>query len=246
MSTRLAEIVTRARNPAVTARAMERLFWGREGQRIAGATASQVLNLPHGSLRIDPLDSDVAGVEGLSHLVLSGRGGEKFESIDSRAIQLDSFLETDTSVEPAVLDELDSSMVQKVDHVVVFARRPAEEAAASYEAMGLGPCRLIKPIPVRRATMAFFRLGRATLEIVCPDGEHDATSQDRLWGVAWKVGSVADAAVRLAAQHADGWELGDVKDGVRPGSKVLTIRNAPMQIPTILISGGGKPGGVKL
>lgn len=114
-----------------------------------------------------------------------------------------------------------------LDHVVI--RTPdAERAAALYGArLGLD-MRLDREIAGRR--LMFFRCGDAVLEIV-----HDASrtdGRDQLWGLSWRIADAAAARARLAAA---GLNVSDVRPGLKPGTRVVSVRDGTCGVPTLLI-----------
>jgi hypothetical protein len=72
-----------------------------------------------------------------------------------------------------------------------------------------------------------------TLEVVHRyDAERGGGRKDRLFGVAFAVPSCAAEVERLRGD----FELSDVKPGIRDGTHVTTVRNAPLGVPTLFIS----------
>lgn len=114
-----------------------------------------------------------------------------------------------------------------LDHIVI--RTPdAERAAALYGArLGLD-MRLDREVAGRR--LMFFRCGDAILEIA-----HDASlvdGRDQFWGLSWRVADAAAAQARLAAS---GLSVSDVRAGLKPGTRVVTVRDGTCGVPTLLI-----------
>lgn len=117
--------------------------------------------------------------------------------------------------------------VRGLDHIVV--RTPdAERAAALYGArLGLD-MRLDRK--VRGARLMFFRCGDAVVELV-----HDVTienGQDRLWGLSWRVADADAERLRLAAA---GLDVSEVRQGLKPGTRVFTVRGGALDVPTLMI-----------
>jgi len=121
--------------------------------------------------------------------------------------------------------------VRGLDHVVI--RSPdAERAAALYGArLGLD-MRLERE--VRGARLMFFRCGDAIVEIV-----HDvsvADAKDRLWGLSWRV---ADGDAERARLAAAGLDVSEVRQGIKPGTRVFTVRTGTVNVPTLMIELAG-------
>jgi catechol 2,3-dioxygenase-like lactoylglutathione lyase family enzyme len=117
--------------------------------------------------------------------------------------------------------------VAGLDHIVIRTRDP-DRAAALYGArLGLD-MRLDRRVMDRR--LMFFRCGDAIVEVV-----HDTTisdDRDRLWGLSWRVADADAAHARLAAA---GLDVSDVRAGMKPGTRVFTVRDKTCGVPTLMI-----------
>lgn len=116
--------------------------------------------------------------------------------------------------------------VTGLDHIVI--RTPDADRAAALHGARLGlDMRLDRE--VRGAKLMFFRCGDAIVEIV-----HDATlaGADRLWGISWRVADADAARARLAAAGVD---VSEVRTGMKPGTRVFTVRNQSGGVPTLMI-----------
>jgi catechol 2,3-dioxygenase-like lactoylglutathione lyase family enzyme len=128
---------------------------------------------------------------------------------------------------PPALSPPGAAAVSGLDHIVI--RTPdAERAAALYGArLGLD-MRLDRDVAGRR--LMFFRCGDAIVEIV-----HDASmtdGRDRLWGLSWRVADADAAHARLAAA---GLDVSEVRAGMKPGTRVFTVRDGTCGVPTLMI-----------
>jgi catechol 2,3-dioxygenase-like lactoylglutathione lyase family enzyme len=113
-----------------------------------------------------------------------------------------------------------------LDHVVIRTADP-ERAAALYGArLGLD-LRLDREVAGRR--LMFFRCGDAVIEIAQDSaaGEHD-----RLWGLSWRVENADAERDRLAAA---GLDVSEVRKGMKPGTRVFTVRDRTCGVPTLMI-----------
>lgn len=113
-----------------------------------------------------------------------------------------------------------------LDHIVVRTADP--DAAVALYGKGLG-IRLALDRVLGTTRMLFFRIGGVTLEVV-----HDPSlgDSDVCYGAAYRARDLDAAHARL--QRA-GFDTSDPRDGRKPGTRVLTIRNAPAGIPTLLL-----------
>ena len=124
----------------------------------------------------------------------------------------------------APLHDSAQSGVLGLDHLVIRSN-DMEQAAALYGArLGLD-MRLDRQIGDRR--LMFFRCGDLVVEIV-EDREHAA----RLWGLSWRVRDAAREQARLAAL---GLNVSEVRAGMKPGTRVFTVRDQTGGAPTLMI-----------
>lgn len=137
------------------------------------------------------------------------------------------FIERDAPLAPSSAEE---GGALGLDHVVVRTPDP-ERAAALYGArLGLD-MRLDRKIGERR--LMFFRCGDAVVEVV-QDG---ALTDDRLWGLSWRVANADAARVRLTA---GGRDVSEVRPGMKPGTRVFTVRDGTCGVPTIMLEASSK------
>jgi catechol 2,3-dioxygenase-like lactoylglutathione lyase family enzyme len=117
--------------------------------------------------------------------------------------------------------------VTGLDHIVIRTPEP-ERAAALYGArLGLD-MRLDRDVGGRR--LMFFRCGDAIVEIVHDPAISDG--RDRLWGLSWRVSDADAARARLAGA---GLEVSEVRPGMKPGTRVFTVRDSTCGVPTLMI-----------
>ena len=117
--------------------------------------------------------------------------------------------------------------VSGIDHIVVRTPEP-ERAAALYGArLGLD-MRLDREVTGRR--LMFFRCGDAIVEVV-----HDPSitnGRDNVWGISWRVADADIARERLAQA---GLDVSEVRTGLKPGTRVFTVRDQTCGVPTLMI-----------
>lgn len=132
------------------------------------------------------------------------------------------------------------SAVQALDHVVLQSRDA--EATRRLYGDGLGlRLALDREAPQWGNRLLFFRTGGATLEVVARLGEPPAPgARDRLWGAAWRVESAPAARARLAGA---GFEVSELRDGRKPGTRVFTVRAPTCGVPTLVLQPAPAPRG---
>jgi len=131
---------------------------------------------------------------------------------------------------PAAATAGDASAVDGVDHVVIMTA-DAEAGIALYrDRLGL---RLAfdRTFEQRGVRLLFFRIGGVTVELAAPLGG-SATTEDRFWGISWRVPDVDAAQARLAAA---GFDVSAVRPGHKAGTRVCTVRRETHGVATLVI-----------
>ncbi|MFD9828165.1 VOC family protein [Tsukamurella tyrosinosolvens] len=79
----------------------------------------------------------------------------------------------------------------------------------------------------------FFRRGDLLVEVVLQEGEDaDPAGPDGLWGVAWRTVDADATHARLTEQ---GIAVSEVRRGAKPGTRVATVKDAALGVPTIVL-----------
>lgn len=117
-----------------------------------------------------------------------------------------------------------------VDHVVVVTG-DAERATATFGA------RLGLDLRLDRDTGhgfrgLFFRCGDAVVEVIVPSDPPQGP--DTFGGVAWRVADLDATRERLTADRV---ELSEAREGRKPGTRVTTVRDPALAVPTLLVAG---------
>ena len=125
-----------------------------------------------------------------------------------------------------------AATVFALDHAVV--RTPDPEAAKALYGEGLGlRLALDRSFEQWGARLLFFRVGGVTVEIAAQLGEKPAEGgDDRLWGLSYRVTDADAARARLADA---GFDVSEVREGRKPGTRVLTVRDGTLGIPTLML-----------
>lgn len=126
---------------------------------------------------------------------------------------------------------INSAAVAGLDHVVIRTPNP-ERATALYGArLGLD-LRLDRSEPKWGTRFMFFRCGDTIIEIVHNLNEQPSSEPDQLWGLTWRV-------VRADAAHErlknEGFDLSEIRPGRKPGTRVFTVRNKTLGVPTLIL-----------
>jgi catechol 2,3-dioxygenase-like lactoylglutathione lyase family enzyme len=128
------------------------------------------------------------------------------------------------------------SPVTSMDHVVVSTADP-ERAAALYGAR-LGLDMALDRSHPDWGRLMFFRCGDLIVEVTHRPGKHPDAARDSLWGMTWRVADMDAARERLVA---DGVDVSEIRDGRKPGTRVMTVRSHTCKIPTLLLERTAKP-----
>jgi hypothetical protein len=79
----------------------------------------------------------------------------------------------------------------------------------------------------------FFRCGDLIVEVVSrPKDAAVDKARDKLWGLSWRVIDIDATRARLASSGVD---VSEVRDGRKPGTRVMTVRSSTCGIPTLLV-----------
>ena len=78
----------------------------------------------------------------------------------------------------------------------------------------------------------FFRCGDLIVEVTHRPGKEGDTSQDRLRGLCWRVADMDATHARLAQAGVD---VSEVRNGRKPGTRVMTVRSGTCGVPTLLV-----------
>jgi catechol 2,3-dioxygenase-like lactoylglutathione lyase family enzyme len=124
------------------------------------------------------------------------------------------------------------AIVTGIDHAVV--RASDADAAITLYRDGLGlRLALDRSFPDWGMRLVFLRVGGVTVEIAQPlrDAQLPATT-DQVWGLSWRVPNADAARTRLAEA---GLEVSEVRQGRKPGTRVISVKDGTCGVPTLLI-----------
>ena len=126
--------------------------------------------------------------------------------------------------------------VAALDHVVVTTPDLEGSRALYGERLGLRLA-LDRAFEARGLRMLFFRIAGVTVEVVGSLAEPpDPEAPEAFGGLAYRVGDADAARARLAAADFD---VSEVRQGFKPGTRVFTVRDGTCGVPTLLIEPAG-------
>jgi len=126
-----------------------------------------------------------------------------------------------------------AGVISSLDHIVITTSNP-DRAVANYGArLGLRFA-LDRTAEQWNTRFLFFRIGDLTLEIIHTlDSEQALGDLDALMGVTWAVDDLEAAHLRLSEA---GRNISEIRTGRKPGSRVFTVRDGTLGVPTLFIA----------
>lgn len=130
----------------------------------------------------------------------------------------------------------DIAPIDGLDHVVITTE-DSDRAAALYGA------RLGLDLALDRShhdwgQLMFFRCGDLIVEVVRRPLAGGDSQHDRLWGLSWRVADIEATRARLIA---GGLDVSEVRNGRKPGTRIMTVRSGTCGIQTVLLERSPKP-----
>jgi catechol 2,3-dioxygenase-like lactoylglutathione lyase family enzyme len=130
----------------------------------------------------------------------------------------------------------DLAPIDGLDHVVVTTE-DSDRAAALYGAR-LGLDLALDRSHQDWGQLMFFRCGDLIVEVVRRPVAGGDSLHDRLWGLSWRVADIDATRARLLAA---GLDVTEVRNGRKPGTRIMTVRNGTCGIQTVLLERSPKP-----
>jgi catechol 2,3-dioxygenase-like lactoylglutathione lyase family enzyme len=119
-----------------------------------------------------------------------------------------------------------------IDHVVVHTVDPDGAIAWWRDRMNLRLA-LDRTFPARHLRLLFFRSGGLTLEYASPlPSPVVRGGDDQIHGVSYRVTDLATRRERLVTAGVD---VSELRQGMRPGTTVATVRTGTARVPTLLL-----------
>ncbi|MBJ7403441.1 MAG: VOC family protein [Bradyrhizobium sp.] len=130
----------------------------------------------------------------------------------------------------------DIAPIDELDHVVVTTE-DSDRAAALYGAR-LGLDLALDRSHQDWGQLMFFRCGDLVVEVVRRPVAGSDAAHDRLWGLSWRVADIDATRARLIAA---GLDVSEVRNGRKPGTRIMTVRSGTCGIQTVLLERSPKP-----
>lgn len=134
--------------------------------------------------------------------------------------------------DPLIYTAAGTAAVSGLDHVVINTPNP-DRAAALYGArLGLRLA-LDRSNPDWDMRLMFFRTGGLTVELAHKLSTGLGNQPDKLWGLSWRTPDIEATHARL---EKAGIAITSIRTGRRPGSRVFTVRDRTLNVPTLILS----------
>jgi len=137
---------------------------------------------------------------------------------------------TGDELAPAPLQAVEAASVYGLDHVVIVTGDLDATRRLYGETLGLRLA-LDRVFEERRLRLLFFRVGGVTVEVAQPLGV-PGDGRDRFMGLSYQVPDAEAAKARLAGE---GFDVSPVRAGMKPGTRVCSVRGRPLGVDTLLI-----------
>lgn len=134
--------------------------------------------------------------------------------------------------DPLVCKPAKAGAVTALDHVVINTPNPDRGAALYGARLGLRLA-LDRSNPDWDARLMFFRTGDLTVELAHKISDGVGNQPDKLWGLSWKTPDIEATHARLMDAN---FAVTSIRGGRRAGTKVFTVRDRTMGVPTLVIS----------
>jgi catechol 2,3-dioxygenase-like lactoylglutathione lyase family enzyme len=119
-----------------------------------------------------------------------------------------------------------------LDHLVINTFNPERAVALFGARLGL---RLALDLTMaeRDARLLSFKAGQNTIELSHRISKADQPLPDKIWGITWRTMDIAAAHARMVSH---GLNVSEIRQGMRKGTKVFTVRDRTLKVPTLILS----------
>ncbi|MEM9668958.1 MAG: VOC family protein [Pseudomonadota bacterium] len=156
----------------------------------------------------------------------------RFRCDDAACAGLKTFI-LQRDAELVIAEPSDEGTVHALDHIVIFTPNPDRALALYGTRLGLD-FRLDRTAEQWKTRFLFFRTGGLIFEVVHRlDKDQDPAGADKIWGLTWTVDNLEAAHQRLSS---NGFDISEIRAGRKPGSRVFTVRDGTLDVPTLFIA----------
>ncbi|GAB3134683.1 glyoxalase [Tsukamurella serpentis] len=127
--------------------------------------------------------------------------------------------------------EVPGSEITAVDHIVLTS--PNRDRILATLCAGLDFDLRLDRVQPWGVHQLFLRRGGLLVEVILQEGDGvDPSGPDGLWGVAWRT---ADADLSRQRLTGLGLTVSEVRRGAKPGTRVATVKDPALGVPTIVL-----------
>ena len=192
------------------------------------AVAEDHRNFTRRALRPEPI------VSGESTDITSARQRtwQRFRINDAQSAGVRTFVLQRSADDPLRAKPSPAGALTDLDHLVIRTEQP-ERALALYGArLGL-TLTLDRSNPAQDSRLLTFAAGAAKFEVTHRVSTTPAWQPDRLWGITWRT---ADIEATHARMVDSGLATSEIRQGMRKGTRVFTVRDGTLGVPTLIVS----------
>ena len=174
----------------------------------------------------DPLQlrqSSDSAVIGLDHLVISTEQPERALAWYGARLGFNLTLDRTNPAQDQVVSACAATQNEPRDHDVVSG--VDERSRADVCQFGVRALRQV----IRLLT---FAAGTAKIELTHRGSNTPAMKPDQLWGVTWRTANIETAHARMVAA---GLATSEIRQGMRRGTRVFTVRDGTLGVPTLIV-----------
>jgi Glyoxalase/Bleomycin resistance protein/Dioxygenase superfamily len=157
--------------------------------------------------------------------LLGRRGLALTESGPGRAVADDAPVGIGAIVERTPVENCD---ITTIDHLVFDA--PSRDGAVALFGATLGFDFRLEQSVFDDAIQLFFRTPAVVIEVLV---RRDGPPRTTLWGIAWRSSDIVATHHRLGAE---GITVTPIRDGRKPGTRVFTVKEPALVVPTLVIA----------
>lgn len=160
------------------------------------------------------------------------RRWQRFQINDAQSGGLRTFVLQRVLADPLQPRHCPASALVGLDHLVISTEQP-ERALAWYGARLGFNLTLDRTNPAQDSRLLTFAAGTAKIEVTHRTSNTPAKKTDHLWGVTWRTANIEAAHARMVAA---GLATSEIRQGMRRGTRVFTVRDGTLGVPTLIVA----------
>jgi catechol 2,3-dioxygenase-like lactoylglutathione lyase family enzyme len=160
------------------------------------------------------------------------RDWRRFRIADAHSNGVRLFVLQRSTGDPLQMKEPATNALLGIDHLVIATANP-DRAMALYGAkLGLRLTLDISSIE-RDMRLVSFKAGSARIELSHRISKQSNTEPDTLWGITWRTTDIEAAHERM---HSQGLNVSEVRKGMSKATRVFTVRDGTLNVPTLVLA----------